>query len=103
MYLHFFFALLFLSTPLCSTESRTPATAQEIDGELETLQQQLSQLRKEELNTEVEGQAYLREDNSAYTQKLLQEEKKGQEAKKIMRRIAELQTKKQALESQSPP
>ncbi len=77
-------------------------TLQEIDQELVVLQEQLHQLRKEEFNTEISSQADFRENSAAYAKKLAEAEKKDQAAMKIVRKIAELQTKKQAQAKPKP-
>lgn len=89
-------ALLFFSS------TAVAETLQEIDTELNALTLKLQELRKEEFNTELQGQDYMRSDWADYARNLTQGEQEEHQADKIAKRIAELQAKKQALLKQQP-
>lgn len=90
-YILFLFLLIFHSV------HATEPSTQEIDRQLQSLKEQLQQLRKEELNAEMGGQASFRYDSPTYTKKMEQAESKENAADHLEERIKELEARKAAL------
>jgi septal ring factor EnvC (AmiA/AmiB activator) len=96
MYTLFFF--LALLSPLQAAET----ALQQIDRELESLTQQLRQMRKEEFNDEMESQPQMLSNWDEFAKKLAEAEENERKVKMIQKRIAELQAQKQTLLHENP-
>lgn len=72
------------------------------DRELDLLSRQLDLLQREEFNTEIESQPYMLDDASAYVKQIERAQQIELKKMKIQRRIAELQSQKQALPKTDP-
>lgn len=90
---------LFLAIMLLTAE--TPAI-KDIDSEIQTLTLRLEELRKEEYNTEIESQEFMRANWGEFAKKLNEAEKDEREQDTLVKRIAELQAKKAELLEKKP-
>jgi hypothetical protein len=70
---------------------------QDIDREIDSLTRQLHALRRQEFNTEMEGQSDMLEEWHKYIQKLSKAEMEEHQEEKLEKRISELQAQKQTL------
>lgn len=101
MRLLMFFACAFLGLVSCSTEGdRKVERIRAIDREIESVKSEINAEEKKALNSEIEGEGFMRGDYAQFAEVLEKSEASEERAHELNQRLKALEEEKKKLEAQ---